>query len=54
MIRDRTGHLVKQPETFEYLGSVMKAKCECEQDVKNRIKVAWLKWKDQVDVLCHA
>ena len=40
MTRDRTGHLLKQTETFKYLGSVMNAKGGCEQDVKNRIKGA--------------
>ena len=41
MIRDRTGHLLKQTETFKYLESVMNATGSCEQDVKNRIKAAW-------------
>src|SRR6218665_2260301 len=49
MIRD-TGHLLKQTETFKYLGSVMNAKGGCEQDVK----AAWQKWKDLAGVLCDA
>ena len=32
----------------------MTAKGGCEQDVKNRIKAAWQKWKDLQDVLCDA
>src|SRR6218665_2868917 len=54
MIRDRTGHLLKQTETFKYLGSVMNATGGCEQDVKNRIKAASQKWKDLAGVLCDA
>ena len=52
MIRDRTGHLLKQTETFKSLGSVMNAKSGCEQDVKNRIKAAWQKWKDLAGLVC--
>src|SRR6218665_607365 len=40
--------------TFKYLGSVMNAKDGCEQDVKNRIKAAWQKWKDLAGVLFDA
>ena len=40
MIKDRTGHLLKQTETLKYLGSVMNAKGSCDQGVKNRIKAA--------------
>jgi len=46
MIRDRTGYLLKQTETFKYLGSVMNAKGGYEDDVENRIKAGWLKWID--------
>jgi len=52
MFRNRTGRLLKQTETFKYLGSVMNAKGGCEHNVKNRIKVDWLKWKDLSGVLC--
>ena len=54
MIRDRAGHLLKQTETLKYLGAVMNANGGCEQDVKNRIKAAWQKWKDLAGVLCDA
>jgi len=54
MIRDRTGHLLKQTETFKYLQSVMNTKSGCEQDVKNKIKATWQKWKDLAGVLCDA
>ena len=32
----------------------MNAKGGCEQDVKNRIKTAWQKWRDLAGVLCEA
>src|SRR6218665_878126 len=51
-ISNRTGHLLKQTETFKYLGPVMNAKGGCEQDVKNRIKAAWQRWKDLAGALC--
>ena len=54
MVRDRAGNVLKQTETFKYLGSVMNAKGGCEHDVKNRIKAAWQKWKDLTGVLCDA
>jgi len=43
MIRVMTGHLLKQTKTFKYLGSVMNAKGDCEQDVKNRIQGSFAK-----------
>lgn len=52
VIMDGEGNKLKQVETFKYLGSIMNAKGGCEQDVKNRIKAAWQKWRDLSCVLC--
>ena len=39
IIRERIGYLLKQAKAVKFL--VMNARGDCEQDVKNRIKVAW-------------
>ena len=52
MIWNRNGRLLRQTETFKYLGSAMNANGGSEQDVKNKIKVAWQKWTDLAGVLC--
>ena len=51
-IVDNKGNLLKQVETFRYLGSVLNAKGGCEEEVRQRIKSAWMKWKDLSGVLC--
>jgi hypothetical protein len=51
-ITDSKGNILKQVETFKYLGSTVNAKGGCEEDVKNRIKAAWQKWKDLSGVVC--
>jgi hypothetical protein len=52
VIVDREGNTLKQVEDFKYLGSVMHNTGGCEQDVKNRIKSAWQKWRDLTGVIC--
>lgn len=54
MVKDRTGNVLKQAETFSQLGSVMKAKDGYEHDSMKRIKAAWQKWRDFKGVLCDA
>ena len=51
-IVDNKGNLLKQVETFRYLGAVINAKGGCEEEVRQRIKSAWMKWKDLSGVLC--
>jgi len=36
----------------KYLGLTVNAKGGCEEDVKNRIKAAWQKWKELSGVVC--
>ena len=45
-------NILKQVETFKYLGSYVNAKGGCEEDVKHRFTVAWQKWKDLAGVVC--
>src|ERR1700733_2360735 len=52
VIVDREGNTLKQVEDFKYLGSVMHNTGGCEQDVKNKIKSAWQKWRDLTGVIC--
>ena len=39
-------------ENFRYLGSVIHAHGESEEDIKARIAAAWKKWKELSGVLC--
>src|SRR5688572_6520992 len=45
MVKDIAENVVKQTETFKYLGSAINAKRGCEQDVRSRIKTAGQKWR---------
>lgn len=51
IITDVIGNRQKQVKIFKYLGTVTNAKGECEQDVRNGIKAAWLKLRDLVGVI---
>ncbi len=51
-IKDAAGNTLKQTETFKYLGSTFSAQGGCEHDVRNRIKIAWQKWRELTCVLC--
>jgi hypothetical protein len=53
-IMDNTGKELKQTETFKYLGSTMNAQGGCEVDIRNRIRLAWQKWRELTAVLCDA
>jgi len=46
------GNILKQVEPIKYLGSTVNVKGGCEEDVKNRIKAAWQKWKQLSGVVC--
>ena len=38
--------------TFKYLGSIFDSKGGAEKDINNRVKLAWMKWKQLTGVLC--
>ncbi len=38
--------------TFKYLGSIFDSNGGAERDINNRIKLAWMKWKQLTGVLC--
>ena len=43
---------VGEVERFKYLGSVVQKDGGFEEDVKNRIKCGWMKWREASGVLC--
>jgi len=51
-ITDKRGKSLKQVENLRYLGSVIHAQGESEEDIKARIAAAWKKWKELTGVLC--
>ena len=53
VITDGKGNVMKQVESFRYLGSMVNATGGCEEDVKHRIKAAWQKWKDISGDVCN-
>nr|GEV42376.1 ataxia telangiectasia mutated family protein [Tanacetum cinerariifolium] len=49
----RIGDMILQPkESFRYLGSMLHKSGRIDEDVANRIKVAWMKWRAATRVLC--
>ena len=38
--------------TFKYLGSIFDSNGGAERDIINRVKIAWMKWKQLTGVLC--
>ena len=38
--------------TFKYLGSIFGSNGGAERDINNRVKLAWVKWKQLTGVLC--
>jgi len=51
-ITDSKGNILQQVKTFKNLGSTVNPKGGCEEDVQNRIKAAWQKWKELSGVVC--
>ena len=51
-IVDTNGRELGQVEDFKYLGSVMGAEGGSWKAVKQRAKVAWMKWRDMSGVMC--
>ena len=43
---------VKPVKTFKYLGSMFDANGGAENDVNNRVKIAWSKWRETTGVMC--
>ena len=39
--------------TFKYLGAIFDSNGGAESDINNRVKLAWMKWKQLTGVLCH-
>ena len=37
---------------FKYLGSIFDSNGGAERDINNRVKIAWMKWKQLTGVLC--
>jgi hypothetical protein len=46
------GLVVPKKDTFHYLGSMLQNNEDIDEDVSQRIKVGWLKWRQASDVLC--
>ncbi len=38
--------------TLKYLGSIFDSNGGAERDISNRVKLAWMKWKQLTGVLC--
>ncbi len=38
--------------TFKYLGSIIDSNGGAERGINNRVKLAWMKWKQLTGVLC--
>ncbi|GJR28853.1 retrovirus-related pol polyprotein LINE-1 [Tanacetum coccineum] len=48
----REGEILQPKESFRYLGSILHKSGRIDEDVSNRIKAAWLKWRAATGVLC--
>ena len=46
------GAAVPRGERFRYLGSIIQANGEIDEDINQRIKVGWQKWRNASGVLC--
>jgi hypothetical protein len=44
--------VVPKKDTFHYLGSMLQKNGDIDEDISNRIKAGWLKWRQASDVLC--
>jgi len=46
------GVVIPRVEKFKYLGSILKARGDIDDDINHRIRVGWQKWKNASGVLC--
>ena len=46
------GLLIPKAEKFKYLGSIVQQNGEIDEDINQRIKLDWQKWKNATGVLC--
>jgi hypothetical protein len=44
--------VVAKKETFRYLGSMLQKDGDIDEDVRHRISVGWLKWRQASGILC--
>ncbi|WMV15276.1 hypothetical protein MTR67_008661 [Solanum verrucosum] len=44
--------IIPKKESFKYLGAVIQGSGDIDDDVKHRIGVAWMKWRNASGVLC--
>ena len=51
-VQDSRGSIIKQVDTFKYLGSTLSQRGGCEAEVETRIKAAWGKWREVAGVVC--
>ena len=49
---DRKKYILKQAETFKYLGSLISEKGGCEEYVPNRVGPVWGKWREMSGIVC--
>jgi hypothetical protein len=47
------GQAVPKKDTFRYLGLMLQKNGDIDEDVSHRIKVGWLKWRQDSGVLCE-
>ena len=46
------GQVVTKKDTFHYLGLMPQKDDDIDEDVKHRIVVGWLKWRQASSILC--
>ena len=46
------GQQISECTEFKYLGSIVNNVATCDDDVKHRINVAWMKWRENSSVFC--
>ena len=40
-------------EKFKYLGSMINKEANCDDDVKHRVSVGWMKWLENSAIICN-
>jgi len=46
------GMAIPKVEKFKYLGLIIQQKVDIDEDINQRIKAGWIKWKNASGVLC--